>query len=195
MANKQYLDKGGLEHAWSKIKSWIQTYLSSWKTTNFGIGTYSNYGELDIQTNNSYLRLYASSHIILHPDALIEIGSGMGISLQSANEHAINNTNGYGMDLVSPDSCQIMIARFVNTGYIKAAEKIGFAVIRKPIRSSTSSSDKNTVYNVSGINLKLSIFSITTNGEIVGTVGSVNNNNYFKIDKESEAHIIVWYPA
>ena len=182
---------GGLTHAWSKIKS----YLGTWKTSNFGTGTYSNYGELSIQANNSYLRLHASSHITLHPDALIEIGSGMGMSLWSANEHALNNVDGYGMDLVSPDSCQIMVARFVNTGYIKVAEKIGFAVIRKPIRSSTSSSDRNTVRNESGISLKLSIFSITANGEIVGTVASINNNNYFKIDKESEAHIIVWYPA
>lgn len=57
MADKNYLDRGGLEHTWAKIKSWVNTQLagkanlshthtysqitdlSSWKTTNFGSGT------------------------------------------------------------------------------------------------------------------------------------------------------------
>ena len=43
MANK-YLDQGGLTHLWDKIKS----YLEAWKTSNFGTGTYSNIGSIDI---------------------------------------------------------------------------------------------------------------------------------------------------
>lgn len=35
MADKKYLDKGGLAHLWDKIKS----YLTTWKTSNFGTGT------------------------------------------------------------------------------------------------------------------------------------------------------------
>lgn len=35
-----------MEHTWTKIKSWIQTYLGSWKTTNFGSGTISNTGSI-----------------------------------------------------------------------------------------------------------------------------------------------------
>lgn len=73
MASKKYLDKGGLEHTWTKIKSWVNTQLagkansshthtysqitdlSSWKTTNFGTGTYSNNGSLIIRENAQIL--------------------------------------------------------------------------------------------------------------------------------------------
>lgn len=58
MASKKYLDKGGLEHAWAKIKSWIQTYLSSWKTTSFGSGTYSNSGSI---TSSGTVKITSSS--------------------------------------------------------------------------------------------------------------------------------------
>lgn len=37
MAESKYLNRGGLEYLWSKVKSWINT----WKQTNFGSGTYS----------------------------------------------------------------------------------------------------------------------------------------------------------
>ena len=47
MAEKKYLDRGGLEHAWDRIKS----YLTTWKTTNFGSGTYLNSGSLLIGQN------------------------------------------------------------------------------------------------------------------------------------------------
>lgn len=49
MANKQYLDKGGLERVWDRIKS----YLTTWKTTNFGSGTYTNSGSLTISSSGS----------------------------------------------------------------------------------------------------------------------------------------------
>lgn len=58
MADKNYLDRGGLEHTWAKIKSWIQTYLGSWKTTNFGSGTYSNSGSI---TNSSTVKITSGS--------------------------------------------------------------------------------------------------------------------------------------
>ena len=78
MANK-YLDQGGVEHLWSKIKSWLSsnyatksalnsglsgkansshthtysqiTNLSTWKTNNFGSGTYNNSGKFAIDEN------------------------------------------------------------------------------------------------------------------------------------------------
>ena len=60
MADKKYLDQGGLTHLWDKIKS----YLTTWKASNFGTGTYSNSGTLTIGTrgefqlaNNTKLRM------------------------------------------------------------------------------------------------------------------------------------------
>ena len=41
MASKKYLDGGGLEHVWAKIKSYLNTWIADWKTTSFGSGTIS----------------------------------------------------------------------------------------------------------------------------------------------------------
>lgn len=46
MASKNYLDGGGLAHLWDKIKSYLTTWIADWKTTNFGNGTYENYGSI-----------------------------------------------------------------------------------------------------------------------------------------------------
>lgn len=37
---------GGLQRTWDRIKA----YLTTWKTTNFGSGTYSNSGSITVQT-------------------------------------------------------------------------------------------------------------------------------------------------
>lgn len=42
---KKFLDAGGLGHAWDKIKTW----LASWKTEQFGSGTYENELGLNIK--------------------------------------------------------------------------------------------------------------------------------------------------
>ena len=64
---------GGLQRTWDRIKSWVNTQLagkantshthtysqitnlSTWKTTNFGSGTYSNSGSLTINTTGSII--------------------------------------------------------------------------------------------------------------------------------------------
>ena len=64
---------GGLQRTWDRIKSWVNTQLagkanlshthtysqitnlSTWKTTNFGSGTYSNNGSLAIKAGGSIL--------------------------------------------------------------------------------------------------------------------------------------------
>lgn len=51
MAEKKFLDQGGLSRLWDKVKA----YLTSWKTTNFGTGIYSNRGELNITEGNKLL--------------------------------------------------------------------------------------------------------------------------------------------
>ena len=42
----KFLDNNGLSHLWTKFKE----YLTSWKRTNFGTGTYSNTGTFDIDS-------------------------------------------------------------------------------------------------------------------------------------------------
>lgn len=48
MAESKYLDGGGLQRAWDRIKA----YLTTWKTTNFGSGTYQNFGIINIPKNH-----------------------------------------------------------------------------------------------------------------------------------------------
>ena len=51
------LDNNGLTHLWTKFKE----YLASWKTTNFGTGTYSNSGNISIENGNSNLTVKSNA--------------------------------------------------------------------------------------------------------------------------------------
>lgn len=55
---------GGLTHLWSKIKQ----YLGTWKTSNFGTGTYENSGRI---TLNSGARIYISESTCISVDGYI----------------------------------------------------------------------------------------------------------------------------
>lgn len=37
-----------MQRTWSRIKSYLNTWIASWKTTNFGSGTYNNSGNFTI---------------------------------------------------------------------------------------------------------------------------------------------------
>lgn len=43
---------GGLQRTWDRIKTYLNTWISGWKTTNFGSGTYDNQLGLKISTGN-----------------------------------------------------------------------------------------------------------------------------------------------
>ena len=83
MANSKYLDGGGLQRAWDRIKSWVNTQLagkanashthtysqitdlSTWKTTNFGSGTYSNNGSINITNADVKFTGYGSNKMLV----------------------------------------------------------------------------------------------------------------------------------
>lgn len=56
----KFLDNTGLSHLWSKIKS----YLISWKSENFGSGTYNNRGNFNIATSKSNFQIDTGGNII-----------------------------------------------------------------------------------------------------------------------------------
>ena len=42
-----------MQRTWDRIKSYLNTWIASWKTTNFGSGTYDNQLGLKISTDSS----------------------------------------------------------------------------------------------------------------------------------------------
>ena len=40
-----------MQRTWDRIKAYLNTWISGWKTTNFGSGTYNNNGSLSIGQN------------------------------------------------------------------------------------------------------------------------------------------------
>ena len=88
MANK-YLDQGGVEHLWSKIKSWANTQLSgkansshthtysqitnlsTWKTNNFGSGSYSISSGYGFTVNSSGITIGRSSATNVNKDLYV----------------------------------------------------------------------------------------------------------------------------
>ena len=80
MAESKYLDGGGLTHLWSKIKE----YLGTWKTSNFGIGTYNNTGQIDCY--NSDLNFINSN--------LNFINSNISVGNTAVRSYTITRTSG-----------------------------------------------------------------------------------------------------
>lgn len=86
MAESKYLDGRGLSRAWTNIKAWVNTQLagksntghthsyssitnlSTWKTNNFGRGTYSNAGSLTIPEGTN-IKLTAETGTSVYPQA------------------------------------------------------------------------------------------------------------------------------
>lgn len=86
-----------MEHVWAKIKSWVNTQLAgkansshthtysqitdigSWKTTNFGTGTYYNRGSINLQ-NSSRINIDSSSRLHINDNSYLGIdGYGIGM--------------------------------------------------------------------------------------------------------------------
>ena len=154
MANKQYLDKGGLEHAWSKIKSWIQTYLSSWKTTNFGTGTYNNTGSIINRGQMNNIGLINNSGTIavntlitiidksettvismddsqlhmVNDDNRVNVNSSMGIAV-------LNNTQLYVVNHTTSDICACAIYISAGSSSSAASSEITHNIVAKRIKS------------------------------------------------------------
>ena len=81
MATGKYLDGGGLAHLWDKIKS----YLTTWKTSNFGAGTYEISGTATVES------LYTSF-----------LGNGDNIALMNLKRELIVRTP-YGVGMLIPN--------------------------------------------------------------------------------------------
>ena len=83
---------GGLEHLWAKIKDWLEGWITTWKQTNFGTGTYSNSGSITIPSNiDVSFDNVAISTKIIKVDVAFSIGcrASMTNSVTLETDHGI----------------------------------------------------------------------------------------------------------
>lgn len=66
---KKFLDGGGLQRVWDKIKE----YLTNWKTSGFGSGTYNNTGSIE---NAGKIKVGSEHYTIQASRADMEVGGG-----------------------------------------------------------------------------------------------------------------------
>lgn len=131
---KKFLDAGGLGHAWEKIKTW----LGSWKTEQFGSGSYNNGCELDISPF-SYpawgvpLKVASKLRMSWENDAFEIVGGDTG---QTANSYQI--TSKFGMFVTDV----LITAGFTNVFVRNAFE----STVRLVLLVATVGSDGNTQF-------------------------------------------------
>lgn len=106
---------GGLQRTWDKIKA----YLTNWKTTNFGSGTYSNSGSITVNENSAFeVDKITSYNTMGHPVVVGSKAIANSICLFTAMLTAINQrvyiTEASGMAIVIKTSLNPMIVN--NTG-------------------------------------------------------------------------------
>lgn len=96
MANKKYLDGGGLEHAWAKIKNWI----SLWKITSFGSGAYNNTGTITVSNN---LNVASNVQISGELQVIIDTPKFTG-DYTTGSTYTVTITRRHGMIYILPRS-------------------------------------------------------------------------------------------
>lgn len=97
MAESKYLDQGGVQHLWDKIKQ----YLSSWKTSNFGSGTIKVSADTILCVSEHYDELLSSGeglYYIREPFGII-VGKTGGEASNTFSA-AFKNETGKGIILL-----------------------------------------------------------------------------------------------
>lgn len=113
-----------MEHTWAKIKSWIQTYLGSWKTTNFGSGTYDNQLGLKISTGDSE-----------HSLAEIKVADKFAICALK------NSTLFKSHEITTPFGIAILYMEGFTAAYSKIVNNTAYTIIVQAMQITTNSED------------------------------------------------------
>ena len=103
---------GGLTHLWDKIKS----YLTTWKTSNFGTGTYYNYGTINqegLLTVGTSGRLEVGSGFTLYSGLCNNPQGVYAISHRISTVHGIayicGNASTYAKSIVNDSTRKILV--------------------------------------------------------------------------------------
>ena len=140
---------GGLTHLWGKIKSYYDTYLVTWKTSNFGTGTYKNKGEFELFATTSYLKISTNAHIELKPSSIVELLDSSNIELDDGQILL----KGYSKLLDYKISCRMGIAIIdpENTTGLRVINACGVAIKVTVIKGTSASAHSVNTYTVEAL--------------------------------------------
>ena len=160
---------GGLAHLWEKIKS----YLMTWKTSNFGTGTYSNSGTLTIGTNGEF-QLANNTKLRMDSDTLY---------FKSATSTYLAMRNGT-MQFYIATSGSIINADISN-GVCFAYKAYSSSVPYVSIKNNTSYTIKVWALIIRG--------SLTDSWAITSTVSSGQTQRLLNNSQTDAAVIAIWF--
>lgn len=186
MAESKYLDGGGLTHLWSKIKAYYDAYLVTWKTSNFGTGTYNNSGKLYAESG-AIVEVLDSGRITLESNSIFDLnntqidGDASSLSMNefdlTVNNAEISFTN---CDIVVSDST--VVSYIIKRGSGLAIFKRGRSVIR--------------VTNSSGLKLVFGYLNVLYDGssfEVVNYCYSINVNSVLNINTANTVAVFAFW--
>ena len=149
-----------MEHTWAKIKSWIQTYLSSWKTTNFGNGTYNNAGNIKVDSESSLMIENAGSGFhgrvkVNNDEIAIEsfLGDNIKKSFRIQNGDIVDMSPSYG----NVNDAKVVIGKVSSSGSVTIiptgnSGKIKYFIIgQNGIKKGTTASNSDTPETVNSV--------------------------------------------
>lgn len=157
---------GGLQRTWDRIKS----YLTTWKTTNFGSGTYSNSGKLN---------MYNGSSLTLAENFEVEIVNTTIMNQPTRLGTRIRIQNGFEIINALQSSIQQLFLIY---------ETRGMAVVYKQV----SLFAKTIARNATNIALRVASISLsdgTTEASFVYQTVAVNQN--VELEK-GDIHLLFW---
>ena len=141
---------GGLTYLWSKIKS----YLTSWKSENFGSGTYDNKGEIEISSGTKLrfrtgLRFEVKNNNNADLNSLILL-----LSDSNGSVNYVNNLSHYALvfaagALVDHTYLRIWVNKSVDLRYLIIGEN---GIKKGTVSKDTTGSTEIQVQNVGSVN-------------------------------------------
>lgn len=134
MADKKYLDGGGLAHLWDKIKS----YLTTWKTSNFGTGTYSNSGTFSnrgrftssaklIQfISGSYVDFQSEAEFRMNANSYLSIAQNTYMKIMTRYYVFLTSTHSCSFQRMAVDMMCFIVMKTPSTGgYLNFSSQVG----------------------------------------------------------------------
>lgn len=146
----KFLDNSGLSHLWNKIKS----YLTSWKSENFGSGTYDNKGMIEI-SNGTELRFGSSLRFEVKNSSNARLNSViLMLNESNGSVNYVSNLSQYALvcaagTLVNHTYLRIWVNKSVDLRYLIIGEN---GIKKGTVSKDTTGSTEIQVQNVGSIN-------------------------------------------
>lgn len=161
MAEKKFLDQGGLTHLWDKVKAYLDN--------RFGTGTYSNSGTLTIGTNGEF-KLANNTKLRMDSDTLyFKSATSTYLAMRNGTMQFYIGTSASILDIdISNGACFAFKTYTSSVPYISVKNNTNYTVkVWLFVIGSSISNSKTAVVSLKSSEMKTAISNVGTDSAVI----------------------------